>query len=257
MLQELFGLTGRVALVTGAGRGIGREVAIGFAGAGADVALASRTAGELEEVATIIRGFGRRALCLPADMSDVSALPTLVDRTVEVLGRIDILVNNAGIALRDPVAEARLEDFDYMVNVNLKSILVLSQTAIKYMKAQGAGKIINVTSLCAELADIGSGVYGMTKGGLKLLTKAFGVELARDGVNIQVNCIGPGAFATSQWKEIMKHEPHHEPLLLAKIPAGRVGDPREIVGAFIYLASAASSYITGQTIYVDGGWLSS
>jgi NAD(P)-dependent dehydrogenase (short-subunit alcohol dehydrogenase family) len=125
------------------------------------------------------------------------------------------------------------------------------------MQKVGGGKIINVTSMTAVIADVGSAVYGMTKGGLKLLTKGFAVELARQGINIQVNAVGPGAHATTQWKAIMKVEPHHEAALKAKIPAGRIAEPDEITGAFLFLASNASNYMTGQTLYMDGGWLSS
>jgi len=134
---------------------------------------------------------------------------------------------------------------------------VLSQAAIPHMTRQGAGKIINVTSLTSVIADPNSAIYGMTKGGLTQLSRGFAVELARNGVNIQVNCVGPGAHATTQWKAIMEIEPGVEKLLVAKIPAGRVAEPEEIVGAFIFLASNASNYMTGQTMYMDGGWLAS
>jgi 2-deoxy-D-gluconate 3-dehydrogenase len=256
MLQQLFGLDGRVALVTGAGRGIGREVALAFAQAGADVVLTSRTATELEDVVERINALGRSAIACPADMSDLTNLPSLVEVAIKTFGRIDILVNNAGIALRGATDTATLEDFDYMVDVNLKAVLLLCQAAIPHMRKQGGGKIINVTSLTAEVGDVGSGLYGMSKAGLKLLSKSMAVELARDGSNIQVNCVGPGPFATSQWQRVMRDEPHHEPILIAKVPQGRVADPQEIVGAFLFLASNASSYMAGQTIYVDGGTLS-
>jgi 2-deoxy-D-gluconate 3-dehydrogenase len=257
MLNELFGLAGKTCLVTGAGRGIGRAVAIGLAGAGADVALSARTEAELISAADEIRALGRRALVLPADMSKIETLPALIETIVHEWGRIDVLVNNAGLSIRAPITEASAEDFDYMVAVNLKSVMVLSQAAIPHMIRQGAGKIINVTSLTSVIADPNSGVYGMTKGGLTQLSRGFAVELARNGVNIQVNCVGPGAHATTQWKAIMEIEPGVEKLLAAKIPAGRVAEPEEIIGAFIFLASNASNYMTGQTMYMDGGWLAS
>lgn len=257
MLQDLFGLKDKVSLVTGAGRGIGREVAIAFAQAGSDVALVSRTKSELDEVAEEIRKLGRRAIVMQADMAAIDKLPGLVHNTVKELGGIDILVNNAGISRRDQLLDSTLDDFDYMVDVNVKSVHVLSQTAVPYMQERGAGKIINVTSMTAVIADVGSGIYGMTKAGVRQLSKGYAVELARQGHNIQVNCVGPGAHATSQWKAIMKVEPHHEVALQAKIPAGRIAEPEEIVGAFLFLASNASNYMTGQTLYMDGGWLSS
>ncbi|GLR66012.1 2-deoxy-D-gluconate 3-dehydrogenase [Acidocella aquatica] len=255
MLNDLFGLEGKSCLVTGASRGIGRAVAIGLAEAGADVALVARTESELKDVAARIQSLGRRALVLPADMSKFDTLPILIENMMKAWGKIDVLVNNAGISIRAPIVSASMDDFDYMVDVNLKSILILSQAAIPYMKQSGSGKIINVTSLCAVIADPGSGIYGMTKGGLTQLSRSLAVELARDGINIQVNCIGPGAHVTTQWREIVKNEPKLEALLVAKIPMGRVAEPEEIIGAFVFLASRASNYMTGQTMYMDGGWL--
>ncbi len=257
MLRDLFGLVGKTCLITGASRGIGRAVALGYARAGADVAIAARNEAELRELAGEIEALGRRALVLPADIAKLSALPLLVEETVRHFGGLDVLVNNAGIAVRGMLENASADDFDYMVNVNLKSVFLLCQAAIPYMKRQGGGKIINVTSLTAIIADPGSGIYGMTKGGLAQLSRGFAVELAREKSNIQVNCIGPGPHATTQWKEIMRTEPGVETLLLAKVPMGRVAEPEEIVGAFIFLASNASNFMTGQTMYMDGGWLAS
>jgi 2-deoxy-D-gluconate 3-dehydrogenase len=255
MLSTVFGLEGKTCLVTGASKGIGRAVALGYAGAGADVAIAARNETELNTLAAEIRALGRRALVLTADMREIAALPGLVESTVTEFGKLDVLVNNAGIAVRGLLENATAEDFDHMVDVNLKSVFTLSQAAIPHMRKQGGGKIINVTSLTSVIADPGSGIYGMTKGGLTQLTRGFAVELARDRSNIQVNAVGPGPHATTQWKQIMKTEPGIEPLMVARIPIGRVAEPEEIVGAFIFLASNASNFMTGQTLYMDGGWL--
>jgi len=251
----MFGLEGKVALVTGAGRGIGEAVAIAYAKLGCDVALSSRTVSELEEVADKVRKLGRRAIVLPADMGDIPKMPDLVHQTVKALGRIDILVNNAGIALIDKLEVAKLEDFDRSFDVNLKSVLVLCQTAVPYMKKQGAGKIITVSSMTAVRPIPPSGVYGMTKNSVKMFTRTLAAELAWEKANIQVNCVGPGAFATSQWNRVVTENPGFEEHQVAQIPMQRVGTTDEIVGAFIFLASRASDYVTGISIYPDGGWL--
>jgi len=254
-VEELFSLKDKVSLITGGGRGIGRAVAIGYAEAGSDIVITSRTKGDLDEVADIISKLGRRVITIQADVSKTETLPDLVRTTVAELGSIDVLVNNVGAVVIDPIEKVKFADFDYMVNANLKSLITLAQEAIPHMKKQGAGKIINVTSTAAVRVDVGSGVYSMTKSGVKMLTRTLAVELAREGANIQVNCIGPGAHATSQWKRVVSAHPELEEVLIKQIPTGRIAEPEEIVGTFIYLASAASNNVTGQSLYPDGGWL--
>jgi NAD(P)-dependent dehydrogenase (short-subunit alcohol dehydrogenase family) len=257
-LERLFGLEGKVSLVTGAGKGIGRSAAIGLAEAGSDIALVARTEGDLVEVAGGIRGLGRRALVLPADLTDLASVPTLVDRVVAEFGHIDVLVNNAGVSIRNDVIDASVDEWDYITDLNLKSMFLLSQAAIRHMAAQNSGKIINVTSITSIRGNPGSAIYCMTKGGLLQFTRSFAVELARKGIDVQVNCVAPGTFRTPQAAAIDDDQSGKgiafREFLNSRVPMGRMGEPDELKGAFILLASAASAYITGESIFVDGGW---
>lgn len=252
MLKDLFGLEGKVSLVTGAGRGIGKAAALGLAEAGSQVALVSRSRNELEEVARGIEKLGRKALVLPADLSRFETIPGLVDRAVEEFGRLDVLVNNAGTNRKRPTVEVPWEDFDAIIGLNLKAAFILSQAAIKQMLKQGGGKIINVTSMTAAIGIPTSAVYCSSKGGLQQLTKSLAVELAKS--NIQVNAIAPGMIETELAKPILAR-PEFLNWVMPKIPMGRLGQPDDLKGAFIFLASSASNYITGHTLFVDGGWL--
>lgn len=257
----LFQLDGKVSLVTGAGKGIGRAIAIGLAEAGSDVVLVARTVEDLEEVAKVISKLGRRALVLPADLTDLPGVPLLVERVVDEWGRLDVLVNNAGLTIRNDVADALISDWDRITDLNLKCMFLLSQSAVRYMTRQGSGKIINVTSVSSVRGMPGSALYSMTKGGILQFTRAFATELARKNINVQVNCVAPGAFRTPQARaNDKKHGGPNSDLrkfIGERIPMGRAGDPEELKGAFILLASSASSYITGTTIFVDGGWTAS
>ncbi|HWP46744.1 MAG TPA: glucose 1-dehydrogenase [Candidatus Limnocylindrales bacterium] len=252
MLEDLFGLEGKVSLVTGAGRGIGKAAAIGLAEAGSQVVLVSRSRNELEEVAREVRNLGRKALVLPADLLQFDKIPELVTRTVEEFGRLDILVNNAGTNLKRPTVEVPWEDFDKIIGLNLKAAFILSQAAIKHMLKQGSGKIINVTSMTAAIGIPTSAIYCSSKGGLQQLTKSLAVELAPK--NIQVNAIAPGMIETELAKPILAR-PEFRNWVMPKIPMGRLGVPDDLKGAFIFLASPASNYVTGHTLFVDGGWL--
>jgi len=255
MLEDLFGLKGKVSLVTGAGRGLGREAALALAQAGSDVALVSRTLTDLESVAAKIEALGRRALVLQADLADFENVSTLVTRTVESLGRLDILVNNASVIARESIAGTTWANYDFQMNVNLKATFELSRAAVEPMKRQGGGKIINVTSLAAVLGTGNYSAYTISKAGVSLFTKSLAIELAREGHDIQANCIGPGMFATDMNNIANEIDPAFKQFVLSKIPMKRPAQPEEIKGLVVFLASKASSYVTGQDIYIDGGWL--
>ena len=257
MLEDIFGLTGKVALITGAGRGLGRTAAIGLAEAGADVALLSRSRAELEETAEAIRKLGRRALVIPADLSEIETLPAVVDTVIREFGRLDILVNNAAAIVRDRVVDVKWKDYDFQMDVNAKATFALSKAAVPHMIAQGSGKIINVTACAAEIGFAMFPVYAMSKAAISLFTKSLAMDLARQGHDIQANCIGPGAFTTHMNAVEGAADSSFDREVLAHVPMNRKARPEELKGTFIYLASKASSYLTGQDIYVDGGWLGS
>lgn len=246
-----FSLEGKVALVTGGSRGIGRATAIGFAKAGADVAVTARdTEGRglpsLKEVTDEIKGLGRKALAVAAHIGRMDQLQGLVDRVVAEFGRIDILVNNAGTSGYTPVLEVAEKHWDAIINVNLKGLFFLSQAAARVMKEQGGGKIINVSSLSGFKPEFEVCVYSISKAGVLMATKSLAQELAK--YNIRVNAIAPGGIQT----RLLEASPLIGDLP-KQVPLARIGEPREIADAMIYLASDASSYVTGQTVIVDGG----
>lgn len=252
MAAKLFDLTGKVAIVTGASRGIGRSIAETYADAGAKVALASRKQEALDEVADEIVGRGGQALAAAAHNGDKAALRALVERTLEHFGRLDILVNNAAT---NPHFGALLEaDDSYWrktIEVNLLGNVWLSQAAVKAMRAGGGGKIINVASIVGLNPGIYQGIYSITKAGVISLTKTLAVELGHD--NIQVNAIAPGLIKTRFARTLWGNDDLLQPVL-ARTPAQRIGEPQDIAGIALYLASAASDYMTGEVIVVDGGF---
>lgn len=256
-LEELFGLAGKVSLVTGAGRGLGRAAALGLAEAGSDLAIVSRTAAELEDLAREVRALGRRALILPADLGDYQTVERLVQAVIDEFGRLDVLVNNAAIIRRESLNDISWQSFDSQMAVNLKAPFALCRAAVAQMKRQGAGKIINVTSVGASRGADHFSVYSMCKAGLSLFTKSLAVELARAGLDIQANCIGPGSFDTPMNRAAGHENAEHFQRLMSIIPMGRNGHPDELKGLIVFLASNGSSYITGQDIYIDGGALAS
>lgn len=249
----MFKLTGKTAIVTGASRGIGEAIAKGFARAGADLVLVSRNIAALEELAKEINGFGRKALPIAADIGDPEAIQRTIDRTLEVFARFDILVNNAGISpVLKKAEEVTLKEWEEIVRVNLTGTFLFCQAAGRVMIQQGAGKIINMVSVGAVVGFQRQIAYCATKGGILELTKVLAIEWARH--NIQVNAIGPAYLETELTKGMRESKIISENLL-RRTPMGRFGKPEEIVGAALYLASDASSYVTGQTLFVDGGWL--
>jgi len=250
MSLSQFSLEGKVALVTGGSRGIGEATALGFAAAGADVAVASRKLPDLEKVAEQIRGLGRRSLAVAAHMGRTEEIKGLVDTVTGEFGRIDILVNNAGA---NPVMDSALDieerAWDTIMNLNLKGLFFLSQAVAKVMKEHGGGVIINVAST-AGLRPGGLPVYGISKAGVIMATKIMAHEWAK--YNIRANVIAPGILRT-RFSEALWNNPDILNAALAGTPMKRIGQPDEVVGTMIYLASDASSYVNGALIALDGG----
>ena len=245
-----FDLTGKRALVTGANTGIGQAIAVALAEAGADVALAGRSAPD--ETLALISQAGRKAVDLRADLGSTAPVKGLVDDAVAALGGLDILVNNAGIIRRNDLADFTEEDWDAVIDTNLKTLFFLSQAAARMMAGQGAGKIINIASLLSFQGGIRVPSYAAAKSGVAGLTRAMANELAPKGV--QVNAIAPGYIATNNTAALQADETRNRQIM-ERIPAGRWGRPEDIAGAAVFLASGASDYVTGHILAVDGGWL--
>ena len=243
-------LDGRAAIVTGASRGLGRAMALALAGAGADVALAARSVADLEETARAIERLGRRALVVPTDVTVYAQVEALVERAAEGLGRLDIVVNNSGIAAVIPMAEMPPEEFRRTVEVNLVGVFNGCRAAAGRLIAQKSGKIVNVASVVGALGLPGYAAYSASKGGVIALTRTLGVEWARH--NIQVNAVAPGWFVTDMNSQAFD-DPKLRERLLRDVPARRTGRLEEIGPLVVYLASAASDFMTGQTVFLDGG----
>ncbi len=245
-----FSLDGKVALVTGGGRGIGRAVALGLARAGADVVVASRKLPDLEKVAEEIRGLGRKSLAVAAHIGRVEEISNLVSRVKEEFGKIDILVNNAGTnPTMDQALDIDERAWDSIMNLNLKGLFFLSQAVARVMKEQGEGKIINIASVAGITPDI-LPVYSMSKAGVIMASKVMAQQWAQ--YNIRVNTVAPGLTRT-QFSQALWSNPDILQGAMSRTPMGRIAEPEEMVGAIIFLASDASSYVTGQVIAVDGG----
>ena len=225
-------------------------MALALAGAGADVAVAARSVAELEQTAHEIRALGRRAIVVPTDVADYAQVEALIERTAGELGRFDVLVNNSGVASVSPVAEMAPEEFRRTVEVNLISVFNGCRAAAGRLIAQESGKVINLASVLGAAGLPGYAAYSASKGGVIALTRALGVEWARH--NIQVNAIAPGWFVTDMNSEAFDQARVRE-RLLRDVPMRRTGHLDEIGPLVVYLASAASSYMTGQTVFLDGG----
>lgn len=245
-------LDGRAALVTGGSRGLGLGMALALAHSGADIALAARSPEQLAEAADLVRETGREAFVIPTDVADVHAVRRMVEGTRAHFGRLDVLVNAAGVNLRQPVTTFTEADWAALMDVNLKGAFFACQAAGAVMRKAGGGKIINLGSLSFEIVVPNIALYAISKGGLRQLTRALAVEWAAS--NIQVNAIAPGRFWTAMTDAVFSDEDLFESAV-SVIPQGRPGVPADLAGATVLLASDASSYITGQTIVVDGGWL--
>lgn len=250
--MKLFSLEGKTAIVTGAGRGIGRSIALGLAEAGSNVVVCSRTTSELEELAVEIKAKGVEALVVPCDIQNPAAIDHVIQQTMDQFGSIDVLINNAGITKKHPAEEYPLEDWNQILNVNLTGVFLFAQKVGQVMLNQGKGSIINISSVSSKQAVTKSIAYGATKGGVNMLTKTFASEWADKGV--RVNGIAPAYIETPLVLAVKNHREGFAEDIINRTPMKRMGKPEEIVGAAIFLASEASSYVTGETIFVDGGW---
>jgi len=259
-----FDLTGRVALVTGASRGLGRAIALGLAEAGARVACVSRSAPDLERLMEDIRAGGSDGVALPTDVTDVHQARAAVDRTVERLGRLDVLVNNAGVGTPTLAVDLEESEWDLVIDTNLKSTFFFSQAATRAMLRCGAargapsgevlGKVVNVSSMMGTIGGNRRSAYCASKGGVDALTRALAVEWARH--SILVNAVAPGYFETDMTAALQASDKFRN-YVVDRTPLRRWGTPEDLVGAVIFLASPASDYVTGTVLYVDGGWVAS
>jgi NAD(P)-dependent dehydrogenase (short-subunit alcohol dehydrogenase family) len=251
MTLERFSLAGKVAVVTGASRGIGRGIALGLAEAGADVAVAARSAEDLETLTKEIDQAGRRALAVPTDVTQRDQIEILIDRTIEELGGLDILVNNAGgTRFMSPLIGLRPEGWDKGLALNLDSVFHATQLAAQRMVASGGGSIIQIASVAGIQGAEGLSFYSAAKGGVRLFSQAIAKELAQSGV--RVNSIAPGWIATDLNAPFHDDEGSNR-TIASTIPMGRWGEVEDIVGAAIFLASDASAFVTGATLVIDGG----
>jgi NAD(P)-dependent dehydrogenase (short-subunit alcohol dehydrogenase family) len=247
-----FDLEGQVALVTGAARGIGRAIALALAHAGADVALGLRDIATGAELARTIEGMGRRALPLQMDVTRLPEIATAVSRAVAELGRIDILVNNAGLAPENPAEVVREEDYDLTMAVNVKGTFFTSQAVGRVMIRQGQGRIINLGSQAGAVALPGESVYCMSKAAISHLTRCLAVEWGKH--NITVNAVAPTFIVTPGTAAVLDNPEMRADIIQRIAGLHRVGQPMDVAGVVVFLASPAASLITGDTILVDGGW---
>jgi 2-deoxy-D-gluconate 3-dehydrogenase len=251
-VPAMFSLAGKRALVTGASRGLGRAMAQALAAAGADVVCASTTRGGSDETAAAIRAMGRQAWQVEADLSDRAAVLAMADDAERQAGDIDILVNNAGTIRRHAAVDYTPDEWDAVLRPNLDAVFFLSQRLGRAMIERGRGKIVNTASLLSFSGGITVPAYTASKHAVAGLTKALANEWARS--NVQVNAIAPGYFRTDNTQRL-QDDPVRAAEISARIPAGRWGDPSDISGAVVFLASKASDYITGHVLVVDGGWM--
>jgi len=254
MILEKFSLKGKSGIVTGGGSGIGKAIAKGLVQAGAEIVIAGRNKARLETVSEELKKFGGPIIPIQVDVSKMEDIKNLVDRTVKEFRKIDFLFNNAGIIRRTPSEDFTEKDWDEAININLKGPFFLAQSVARVMISQKRkGKIINTSSLISVQGGKRVPAYAASKGGLAQVTKSMANDWAK--YNILVNAIGPG-WVKTELTEPLRQDKERLAEITSRIPLGRWADPEDLVGAAIFLASDASDYITGQTIFVDGGWLS-
>ena len=251
MVKDLFDLEGKVAIVTGASRGLGQAMAIALAQAGANVVGVGQS--NMTSTKEEVERAGKKFLEIKADLTSTEKVNEIVEKTIENFGRIDILVNNAGTIRREDAIDYTQEDWDAIYNLNLKTVFFLSQRVAKeFIKQKSGGKIINIASMLSFQGGIRVPAYTASKSGIAGITKALANEWAKS--NINVNAIAPGYMATDNTKAIREDDKRNLEIL-ERIPAGRWGTPEDLAGAVVFLASKASDYVNGYTLAVDGGWL--
>ncbi|MGZ3512638.1 MAG: SDR family NAD(P)-dependent oxidoreductase [Thermodesulfobacteriota bacterium] len=246
-----FDLSGKVAIVTGAGRGMGYHIALALAKYGADIVVCSRTGSELKRVGAEIEKLRRKALIQQVDVTKVSEIHAMVERSVKAFGHIDILVNNAGVNITQWAVDVTEEAWDRVIDTNLKALFFCAQAVGRVMIRQKKGKIINISSQTGTIAIPQRAAYCSSKGGVNQLTKLLAIEWAQ--YNINVNAIAPTFIETPFTKPMFEKEGFRE-YVLGNIPLGRIGKPDDVTGAVVYLASEASNLVTGHILLVDGGW---
>ncbi|MDP2969055.1 MAG: glucose 1-dehydrogenase [Deltaproteobacteria bacterium] len=249
--MDLFDLTGKVAMVTGSTRGLGETSAKALAKAGADIAVCGRNPQDLDRVSAEIQTMGRKSQGFEIDVLSKEKVKKAVEQILNRFGRVDILVNNAGTNYRVPVLEYPEEQWDLIINTNLKGYFLVAQAVVPQMIEQGYGKVINMSSIFGKVGLANQLAYASSKGGVDQMTKVMALEWAKQGV--RVNAIGPTYFETDMVKQI-RNDPERFNFINERTPMGRWGYLPELEGTVIFLASKASDFITGQTIYIDGGW---
>jgi len=249
--MNLFDLSGRITIVTGGNQGIGFGIAKGLASAGATVVIANRRAPEGQKAAESLQKEGLNAVAIPTDVSNKSSVEALVAKVVKDFGKLDIMVNNAGIILRKPIEDFSEEEWDQIMNTNLRGLFFCCQLAGRVMIKRKKGKIINVSSVLSQIIQPGRSVYAVAKAGVSHLTRAFALEWGK--YNINVNAIAPGTTITPLNQKYFKENPEDLKKILESVPLGREAYPSDYAGVAIFLASDASNYMTGQTLIVDGG----
>ncbi len=250
-ISSEFDLSGKVTLVTGAGRGMGYSTALALARYGADLVICSRTVSELEKVGSEIQEIGRKVLIQQMDVTKISDIHAMVETSLKTFGHIDVLVNNAGLNIPQWAVDVTEEAWDKIMNTNLRALFFCAQAVGKVMIQQKKGKIINVSSQSGSVGLLQRAAYCASKGGVNLLTKVLAVEWAK--YNINVNAIAPTFIETPLTKPMFEKEEFRK-YVLGNIPLGRVGQPEDVIGGVIYLASEASNLVTGHILLIDGGW---
>lgn len=251
--KDLFSLNGKVSIVTGGGRGLGHGIARALAGAGSDLVIVSRSRHELDHASReIMEETKRKVLPLPLDLAREGKIERLVKTALKEFGKIDVLVNNAGTTVRKPFLEITEKEFNDVVGLNLRAVFFLTQAVVREMIKQKRGKIINIASLGSQIGLRNISAYTATKGAIASLTRTLALELAYQSIN--VNAIAPGYFRTQLTEALFRDEEGYR-WVLSRIPLGRPGIPEDLAGATVFLASSASDYVTGQILFVDGGWI--
>lgn len=254
MTNKLFDLSGKIALVTGATHGLGMSMAMGLGEAGATVVVNGRSSDE--KIAVAVEQYQKAGITAHGyrfDVTDEEAVASAVAEIERDIGPIDILVNNAGIIKRIPLLDMPVSEFEEVIRTDLTGVFVMTKPVVASMIKHGGGKVINICSMMSELGRNSVGAYAAAKGGLKMLTRSMATEWAKS--NVQVNGIGPGYFATSQTEPIRVDGNPFNEFIIQRTPAGKWGDPDDLKGAAVFLASEASNFVTGQVVYVDGGIL--
>jgi len=245
-------LKNKVAIITGSRRGIGKAIALALAKAGANVVVSDINLDDCNKVVEEIKAINGNALAVKADVSNPEDVSQMINLTTEKFGKVNILINNAGIYMQKSFTDVTEQDFDRILNINLKGVFLCSKAAVPEMIKQGKGKIINIASIAGQVGFADSSAYCASKGAIINITRELALELAQYKIN--VNAIGPGVIETDMTKNLLKNKATKE-ALLANIPLSRIGKPEDIANAALFLASDNSDYITGITLFVDGGWL--